>query len=272
MLSCQSYSPIFWHDNFLFYIFLIKFPNFSLDLFDILKIRDRSDGFRWRGTSRIWDLILLCLRFGDEGFLLLNPDSWTDSIFASYFLVGGKTNQTGVFFFLWGDTKIAVHFWAPTFKWGLSLANAADFSKPPEELSYPLQFGIAHFLVSFSPLSLLIWFYPDLEFSWQWHPKVCLAEVAKLWSNKLFAGAGKAWKLVRITINVSLYDYSMVCSCCLQWPYLVSLLLGYYPGMVWFPASKIYSSPLSFSHGHPHFLSCDFAWLISQVWISQFEI
>ncbi|CBI26693.3 hypothetical protein VitviT2T_029906 [Vitis vinifera] len=36
-----------------------------------------------------------------------------------------------------------IHFWAPTFKWGLSIANAADFSKPPEELSYPLQFAVA---------------------------------------------------------------------------------------------------------------------------------
>ncbi|KAK6919291.1 Mitochondrial pyruvate carrier, partial [Dillenia turbinata] len=33
----------------------------------------------------------------------------------------------------------AVHFWAPTFKWGLSLANVADFSKPPEQPSYPQQ-------------------------------------------------------------------------------------------------------------------------------------
>ncbi|KAJ9672216.1 hypothetical protein PVL29_025732 [Vitis rotundifolia] len=32
-----------------------------------------------------------------------------------------------------------IHFWAPTFKWGLSIANVADFSKPPETLSYPLQ-------------------------------------------------------------------------------------------------------------------------------------
>lgn len=35
----------------------------------------------------------------------------------------------------------AVHFWAPTFKWGISIANIADFSKPPEKLSYPQQIG-----------------------------------------------------------------------------------------------------------------------------------
>ncbi|XP_042042634.1 mitochondrial pyruvate carrier 4-like [Salvia splendens] len=36
-----------------------------------------------------------------------------------------------------------IHFWAPTFKWGLSIANASDFSKPPETLSYPQQTVIA---------------------------------------------------------------------------------------------------------------------------------
>ncbi|BAT87523.1 hypothetical protein VIGAN_05090500 [Vigna angularis var. angularis] len=34
-----------------------------------------------------------------------------------------------------------IHFWAPTFKWGISIANIADFSKPPEKLSYPQQIG-----------------------------------------------------------------------------------------------------------------------------------
>ncbi|KAL0461153.1 UNVERIFIED_CONTAM: Mitochondrial pyruvate carrier 3 [Sesamum latifolium] len=36
-----------------------------------------------------------------------------------------------------------IHFWAPTFKWGLSIANVSDFSKPPETLSYPQQAVIA---------------------------------------------------------------------------------------------------------------------------------
>ncbi|XP_010433143.1 PREDICTED: mitochondrial pyruvate carrier 3-like isoform X1 [Camelina sativa] len=35
-----------------------------------------------------------------------------------------------------------IHFWAPTFKWGISIANIADFQKPPETLSYPQQIGI----------------------------------------------------------------------------------------------------------------------------------
>lgn len=37
---------------------------------------------------------------------------------------------------------LAVHFWAPTFKWGISIANIADFSKPPEKISYPQQVGM----------------------------------------------------------------------------------------------------------------------------------
>ncbi|MED6219330.1 Mitochondrial pyruvate carrier 4 [Stylosanthes scabra] len=34
-----------------------------------------------------------------------------------------------------------IHFWAPTFKWGISIANIADFAKPPEKISYPQQIG-----------------------------------------------------------------------------------------------------------------------------------
>ena len=37
---------------------------------------------------------------------------------------------------------IAVHFWAPTFKWGISIANIADFAKPHEKISYPQQVGM----------------------------------------------------------------------------------------------------------------------------------
>lgn len=44
--------------------------------------------------------------------------------------------------FLFLCMRIAVHFWAPTFKWGISIANIADFSKPPEKISYPQQMGM----------------------------------------------------------------------------------------------------------------------------------
>ena len=35
-----------------------------------------------------------------------------------------------------------IHFWAPTFKWGIGLANIADFQRPPELLSYPQQVAV----------------------------------------------------------------------------------------------------------------------------------
>ena len=35
----------------------------------------------------------------------------------------------------------AVHFWAPSFKWGISLANIADYNRPPELISVPQQCG-----------------------------------------------------------------------------------------------------------------------------------
>ncbi|XP_051125946.1 mitochondrial pyruvate carrier 4-like [Andrographis paniculata] len=35
-----------------------------------------------------------------------------------------------------------IHFWAPTFKWGISIANIADASKPPEKISYPQQIAV----------------------------------------------------------------------------------------------------------------------------------
>lgn len=35
-----------------------------------------------------------------------------------------------------------IHFWAPTFKWGISLANIADFSRPAELVSYPQQTAV----------------------------------------------------------------------------------------------------------------------------------
>mmetsp|Transcript_14548 Transcript_14548/g.31678 ORF Transcript_14548/g.31678 Transcript_14548/m.31678 type:complete len:112 (+) Transcript_14548:111-446(+) len=35
-----------------------------------------------------------------------------------------------------------IHFWAPTFKWGISLANIADMQRPPEKISLPQQCAI----------------------------------------------------------------------------------------------------------------------------------
>ena len=35
-----------------------------------------------------------------------------------------------------------IHFWAPTFKWGITLANVADFWRPAEKISYPQQTAV----------------------------------------------------------------------------------------------------------------------------------
>ena len=35
-----------------------------------------------------------------------------------------------------------IHFWAPTFKWGISIANIADFKRPVEQVSYPQQVAV----------------------------------------------------------------------------------------------------------------------------------
>ncbi|KAF9602850.1 hypothetical protein IFM89_031796, partial [Coptis chinensis] len=77
---------------------------------------------------------------------------------------------------------IAVHFWAPTFKWGISIANIADFAKPPEKLSYPQEIANilcypavtctrviwSHYSTVITPvswfLSYLAWVYEETEF------------------------------------------------------------------------------------------------------------
>ena len=41
----------------------------------------------------------------------------------------------------WAEWRATVFFWAPTMKWGITVANVSDFSKPPELLSYPQQVG-----------------------------------------------------------------------------------------------------------------------------------
>ncbi|KAG2484441.1 hypothetical protein HYH03_016751 [Edaphochlamys debaryana] len=35
-----------------------------------------------------------------------------------------------------------IHFWAPTFKWGISLANIADIHRPADKISTPQQVAI----------------------------------------------------------------------------------------------------------------------------------
>eukprot|EP00877_Chromochloris_zofingiensis_P009073 jgi/Chrzof1/4419/Cz14g12130.t1 len=35
-----------------------------------------------------------------------------------------------------------IHFWAPTFKWGITFANLADYQRPPENISLPQQLAV----------------------------------------------------------------------------------------------------------------------------------
>uniref|UniRef100_A0A453QBC9 Mitochondrial pyruvate carrier n=1 Tax=Aegilops tauschii subsp. strangulata TaxID=200361 RepID=A0A453QBC9_AEGTS len=49
-----------------------------------------------------------------------------------------------------------IHFWAPTFKWGISIANVADFAKPHEKISYPQQVVIACTGIIWSRYSMVI--------------------------------------------------------------------------------------------------------------------
>lgn len=35
-----------------------------------------------------------------------------------------------------------IHFWAPTFKWGITFANIADLQRPPDKISVPQQCAI----------------------------------------------------------------------------------------------------------------------------------
>jgi len=96
-------------------------------------------------------------------------------------------------------TFIAVHFWAPTFKWGISIANIADFAKPPEKISYPQQVGKAK-------LPNQIKLYP------------CISD--------------NIWTLVKVHYCIILVCllFCMMISCCMHWTHLVKVQLGYYTG------------------------------------------
>ncbi|XP_018822413.1 mitochondrial pyruvate carrier 4-like isoform X1 [Juglans regia] len=49
-----------------------------------------------------------------------------------------------------------IHFWAPTAKWVISIANIADFSKPSEIISYPQQTAVTFTGLIWSRYSLVI--------------------------------------------------------------------------------------------------------------------
>ncbi|KAK8607800.1 hypothetical protein V6N13_023251 [Hibiscus sabdariffa] len=83
-----------------------------------------------------------------------------------------------------------IHFWAPTFKWGISIANVADFTKPPEKLSYPQQIAVTCTGVIWSRYSTVItptWFVSDSR-------SLCDFKMQKNWNlfsvNIVMAGTG----------------------------------------------------------------------------------
>nr|XP_024365545.1 mitochondrial pyruvate carrier 4-like isoform X2 [Physcomitrium patens] len=49
-----------------------------------------------------------------------------------------------------------IHFWAPTFKWGISIANIADFQKPADKISYPQQLAVTATGLIWSRYSMVI--------------------------------------------------------------------------------------------------------------------
>ncbi|KAH0901916.1 hypothetical protein HID58_041419 [Brassica napus] len=58
--------------------------------------------------------------------MVITPKNW------NLFSVNVAMAGTGIY-------QLSLHFWAPTFKWGISIANIADFAKPTDKISYPQQ-------------------------------------------------------------------------------------------------------------------------------------
>ncbi|KAK4484794.1 hypothetical protein RD792_007388 [Penstemon davidsonii] len=84
-----------------------------------------------------------------------------------------------------------IHFWAPTFKWGITIANVADFSKPPEAISYPQQLAVA--------VSGLIW---------ARYSTVITPKNLNLFSVSLGMSGPGIYQLVRKTRYLFLFTYS----------------------------------------------------------------
>eukprot|EP00640_Fibrocapsa_japonica_P005388 CAMPEP_0113934280 /NCGR_PEP_ID=MMETSP1339-20121228/1622_1 /TAXON_ID=94617 /ORGANISM="Fibrocapsa japonica" /LENGTH=108 /DNA_ID=CAMNT_0000936013 /DNA_START=136 /DNA_END=462 /DNA_ORIENTATION=+ /assembly_acc=CAM_ASM_000762 len=49
-----------------------------------------------------------------------------------------------------------IHFWAPTFKWGISFANIADLRRDPTAISTPQQVAVASTGIIWSRYSTVI--------------------------------------------------------------------------------------------------------------------
>ncbi|RHZ19835.1 hypothetical protein DYB37_008304 [Aphanomyces astaci] len=51
---------------------------------------------------------------------------------------------------------VAVHFWAPAFKWGITIANIADMNKNPDLLSMNQQYAVTLTGLIWSRYSLVV--------------------------------------------------------------------------------------------------------------------
>ncbi|XP_038894594.1 mitochondrial pyruvate carrier 4 isoform X1 [Benincasa hispida] len=97
-------------------------------------------------------LILLCILWSDSRCsfifrwfeMLMKPREFNR-------IISAKSETS-----FWQLLVSQVHFWAPTFKWGISIANIADFSKPPEKISYPQQIAVTATGVIWSRYSTVI--------------------------------------------------------------------------------------------------------------------
>ena len=47
-----------------------------------------------------------------------------------------------------------IFFWAPTFKWGITIANLSDLQRPPDQVSLPMQLAVTATGVIWSKYSL----------------------------------------------------------------------------------------------------------------------
>nr|BAN64800.1 conserved hypothetical protein [Babesia bovis] len=51
---------------------------------------------------------------------------------------------------------MTIHFYAPTFKWGISIANLSDISRPTDKISLPQQLAVSCTGVIWSRYSMVI--------------------------------------------------------------------------------------------------------------------
>ncbi|XP_053991840.1 uncharacterized protein LOC128883475 [Hylaeus volcanicus] len=60
------------------------------------------------------------------------------------------------YFLLHPAGPLTIHFWAPTFKWGITLANLADMGCSPQKISWETQLAITATGLIWSRFSLVI--------------------------------------------------------------------------------------------------------------------